>query len=512
MRKNFLKKLLEISFYVVIFIIVFSSILQKSVVSLDELWNFNTARAIMHGLIPYKEISMITTPFLPFISSIILKIFGDELLVFRIIAALLMTTIFYLAYKLSSKLSNSKVVGVIASLFLAYLYRNEYAIDYNYFVLMLMMIIEILQIKKMESDEEKNIYDAIIGITLGIAICTKQTIGIVITATTILSELMLVQDKETFKKYIKQTATKIIGIISVCAIFVIYLLVTNSFTDFIDYAILGIKSFTNKVSYFKLFNLKNKEIVALAKVMPVVLPLTMLMIFYGKISQLADQDKNYPFMKYMVVFISSLGMLITLYPIADEIHFMISIMLILIIYTSFTLGLINENVELDKSNISKFFLYTMYAYMILFLTYKLGVITYKKIDTYINEEKTETLAHIKYIPMTQEKIEYYEKLINYIEDARNSGYTVHILDADAVAVSILTDNYSKNYDMLLKGNIGVNGEKQIIEDIQNRTNTIYLLKNNESQLNWQSVTDVINYAKENLNKIDEIENYDVYTR
>ena len=53
------KNMLLITF---IFIAVFSMIIIKPISNLDEIWNYNTARAISEGLIPYKDISMITTP------------------------------------------------------------------------------------------------------------------------------------------------------------------------------------------------------------------------------------------------------------------------------------------------------------------------------------------------------------------------------------------------------------------------------------------------------------------
>ena len=48
-------------------------IIIKPISDLDEIWNYNTARAISEGLVPYKDISMITTPLLPMITAIFLK-------------------------------------------------------------------------------------------------------------------------------------------------------------------------------------------------------------------------------------------------------------------------------------------------------------------------------------------------------------------------------------------------------------------------------------------------------
>ena len=285
MKKKILYIAFNILFCMAIFSVVFSGILKDEITDLDELWNYNTARAIMHGLIPYKEISMITTPLLPFIISIILKIFGDKLVVFRIVGAILLTAIFFLSYVLSYKLTKRRSIGVITSLTLILLYKNELAIDYNYFILMIMMCVQILEVKKIESIEKSkiknkkiNMYDVIIGILLGLAICTKQTIGTIISITVILSELILVENKQTFLKYIKASIVKIISMLSVIMIFFLYLLITNSITDFINYAILGIRTFTNKIEYKKLFTLRNKTIVGLAKAEPMAIALMMTVI------------------------------------------------------------------------------------------------------------------------------------------------------------------------------------------------------------------------------------------
>ena len=65
------KEILLISF---IFIAIFSIIIIKPINDLDEIWNYNTARAIVEGGVPYKDISMITTPLLPIITALVLKI------------------------------------------------------------------------------------------------------------------------------------------------------------------------------------------------------------------------------------------------------------------------------------------------------------------------------------------------------------------------------------------------------------------------------------------------------
>lgn len=578
MKKKILYIAFNILFCMAIFSVVFSGILKDEITDLDELWNYNTARAIMHGLIPYKEISMITTPLLPFIVSIILKIFGDKLVVFRIVGAILLTAIFFLSYVLSYKLTKRRIIGVITSLTLILLYKNELAIDYNYFILMIMMCVQILEVRKIESIEKSkiknkkiNMYDVIIGILLGFAICTKQTIGTIISITVILSELILVENKQTFLKYIKASIVKIISMLSVVMIFFLYLLITNSITDFINYAILGIRTFTNKIEYKKLFTLRNKTIVGLAKVEPIAIALMMTVI--GIIKTLSiicktrikedandeskgnakecntaknktrkDQDKEvkdeikkyeitedkkhnnrrriyeiYEYLKkYIVIFIAALGMLITMYPISDEIHFMIAIMPIIVIEISIFLDILTNVASKDKSQISNFMLYALEAFLVLFLTYKLCSITHKWTNEYQLADKEQESSNFEYIPLYKETSEGRKEIADYIKDKREQGYTVHILDSDAVVYSIITNNYAKNYDMLLKGNIGTDGAKKIMQDIDNckagNEKILFLLKKRDRALNWQSEIEVINYARENLIEIDEIGIYDVLSK
>lgn len=73
------------------------------------------------------------------------------------------------------------------------------------------------------------------------------------------------------------------------------------------------------------------------------------------------------------------------------------------------------------------------------------------------------------------------------------------------------DKYNKNYDLFLKGNLGKDGEEGEIAKIQNREeNTVYLIRNASISLNWQTPKKVIEYIRENLQKIGQVSMYDIY--
>lgn len=138
-----------------VFTLLFTNILKKTVGNLDELWNYNTARQIMNGLIPYKDISMITTPLLPSIVAIILKLTTDELIVFRILTAFFSTVIIFMTYKILRLLLKNKLLTTILTGFITYVYYKNFMLDYNFIVLIITLVIEYLELSWIEKNSIK---------------------------------------------------------------------------------------------------------------------------------------------------------------------------------------------------------------------------------------------------------------------------------------------------------------------------------------------------------------------
>ena len=73
------------------------------------------------------------------------------------------------------------------------------------------------------------------------------------------------------------------------------------------------------------------------------------------------------------------------------------------------------------------------------------------------------------------------------------------------------NNYNKDYDMFLKGNIGKDGQEGQIQKIkQKEKNEIILIRKRNLQSNWQTPTEVVNYVRENLEFMGEVSIYEVY--
>ena len=106
------------------------------------------------GLKPYKDISMITTPLLPIIASVFLKVIANEVIVTRILASLIGTTIILYIYKIFSKLLKEENITLIATTLIGILFRNIYALDYNLLVVLLALTILYSEIKIHEKDDK----------------------------------------------------------------------------------------------------------------------------------------------------------------------------------------------------------------------------------------------------------------------------------------------------------------------------------------------------------------------
>lgn len=151
MKKNIL-------LIVFIFIVIFSIIIIKPINDLDEIWNYNTARAIAEGLIPYKDISMITTPLLPILTSVFLKLIANEIIVSRILAAILWSGILFTTFKIFRKLLKEENICLILTTLIGFLCKDIYCIDYNIFVLFIALIIlyqELKNIQNIKGDNKK---------------------------------------------------------------------------------------------------------------------------------------------------------------------------------------------------------------------------------------------------------------------------------------------------------------------------------------------------------------------
>ncbi len=69
MKEKIKVRLIDIAVFGIAILLFLATVLPRNLANLDEIWNFNFARNIANGLIPYKykDFNMLQTPLLPFI-------------------------------------------------------------------------------------------------------------------------------------------------------------------------------------------------------------------------------------------------------------------------------------------------------------------------------------------------------------------------------------------------------------------------------------------------------------
>ena len=515
--KEFLKKeykgiLKSIAIFLVIAIFISPMILNRGIGDLDELWNYNFARNVADGLIPYKDFNMVQTPLLPLIVGFILKIFPNELIMMRILAILLNASIIFMMYKILSRLEVNKKAIVIFSLIWISIFGNYMCIDYNLASLLITLIIiyiEIFKRKKSFLEADFKI-DIIVGILSGLTILFKQTIGLAICIITLFYKVLFIRNKKDLKEFLQSLITKSLFILVPVVLLLIYLTINGALVEFVDYTILGIATFSNKIPYDNLIE-SDKLII---NVLSILIPLTLIMSYVYSVMRKKEN--------FNTIISYAIGMFIVTFPISDEIHFLIgsNIGIIVLVYIINKLGkFIKSKIDLiSKEKAKKIMIYlkifiNTFIELLLIVYISLGILeNILYISRYIKNGKQYTdLEHYKYIEMSEEQLSMIQHVQSYI--VLNEKNDVYILDSDAALFMIPLNKYNKDFDMFLIGNLGSKGEEGQIEKIKElEKNTKILIKNDNYRRNWQNPNKVTEYIKENLNKIGEVEYFDIYVK
>lgn len=201
----------------------------------DQIYNYGFSYAISRGEIPYQDFNMIVPPVGAFLYAIPLKLFGVSLIIFNLFQALLLCVLFYFLFKLFGKKAYLLLIGLVVTIPIP-IVTNLFQ-GYNF--LLLLELVVLLYLEKSKAN------DYLIGIILGLAVFTKQTVGFC---------FCLVSIYYLFKDY-KKVIKRLIGVLVPCFIFLIYFLGTKTLGNFLDMCLFGLFDFTtNNSSIGKVFS------------------------------------------------------------------------------------------------------------------------------------------------------------------------------------------------------------------------------------------------------------------
>lgn len=506
MKNNFKENSLII---LILLIVVGESMITTPLKTLDEIWIYNMARNISDNLLPYKDFNMVVTPLLSIICGIILKITFNELIVMRILAIFLITAIFYMIYKILEILGVKKSIISLVLIIIFYLFNNYFCIDYNYSVLLIILITIYNELKNTSKEilDIKPRNDFFLGILVGTTILFKHTTGLFVSIVFIFYKLFAVSNKEEFKKFLKIACIRFLGILIPIILLIYYLTINNIWSEFLDYTVYSIPTFTNKILYSKLLNgYYGNDFKILSIIVPCIVLVMFLMCFIYK-NKKSEDRKN-----MLILFVYSISASIVIYPISDKIHFFVGSLPILmsfvyIIYNACK-AIIEKHDTKKLVNILNYILigFISILVLIILITKTGSLITYIKTAKNYNE-----FIHFQYINI--EMSEDIKVIDEFILNQNSLDKDIYILDATAALYMIPLNKYNKDYDLFLKGNIGAESEEGQIKKLKNEDkNTIILIKNEMYIRNWQNPENVRNYIINNWTKTGEIGCFDIYEK
>ena len=508
-KKKIINILIQFSIFTLSLVLFLVARLTAPATDLDEVWNYNTANAFAMGLIPYKQVSMITTPLLPMINSIFLKIVFNGIITYRVVMGIIFALIVLFIYLIIRELSSKKLLSYICAFFIGTLLIKKFLLDYNYLFLLISLVIAFLEIRDIKKNENFNFnHNLCVGLLTGLAFLTKQTIGLFLIIVVIF-EVFIYMKKTGFDlkitKFIKLIGVRIFGMMVPITMFLIYLGVNGAFNDFVNYAIKGVKEFSNSIPYYRLLNSTDYKIAIISRLFIIVyIPLFITFILESiKNKKLKDELINI----YVLAF-CSIPVIAIIYPISDDFHLMVASVYVLIIIAYLFILVLKKIDGFIKIDIFyKKLLLIGILFIIILISFK-NLIIERNIN--VKENILVPFKHYEgiYVP------KYLSNRISDVTDKvrlySNSGRESIIIDAEAAIYDIVLNRYKKNYDMLLIGNIGEHGVEKIINEIKDSHNVYYFVKNSQYALNWQLPEDIVDYIRNNLKYHETVSVFDVY--
>lgn len=481
--KKFVEKHDEIFVTILIFIMSLGYSLYIKTLAGDELWNFQNVYKIYNGYKIYVDANVITTPIFHFIGALVFKIYGANFFVFRMYSLVIYTIFFVGIYKLFKCLKiDKKNSFFLLIIFFALQYDLVISsANYNSFAIMLLVFAVLVVINR----ENIKHYVLIESILITLIFLTKQNIGVFYLIGLILYTILN-------KKELKNTI-KIIGITGIFGIlFVLILYFNNLLEGFISYAILGIKEFDKENKSVDLFMIFAIIVTTLNG---------LLLISINSNDKFKKKEERKNINNIACFAYPLLGMTYPIFNIS-HIKFALSIQYVLLFYI---LYLLVKGSKIEKNKIKKYIIFLLEIFIIVY--YSISSITYtikyfRKIsnDEYkYNEPYYGTIFNDE----TKEKI---KDITEYMQSCDNE---VVCISTDAGLYMIPLKQNNKEFDMLLLGNLGKDGENGVIEKIKGFKDKKIILMNKEKN-SWQESDKIIEFVKNNFTKIGEIEDILIY--
>ena len=424
-KKKIIKYILLLFFFIFILFLFGNN-------NTDNIWNYGVSHALRMGELPYRDYNSITTPLYQFIMSIGLFI-NDSYLTFIIEQAILCTIFCFILEKLVKD-----NFWIVLALLLFPIFYFFFA-NYNFLVMLLFILLLYLE------KEEKP--DYLIGVVLGLLVLSKHTVGGVI----LIFSLFATKD---VKRSIKRLLFSLIPMM----IFLIYLLISNTFMKFLDLCVFGLFDFAESNKYFSLFFIS----------------VTLLCLIYTIYSFIKKKDiLNYYLLPAFTL----------LLPIIDMFHSVYFIGFFLIII------FIRYNKVIPK---------------IIGISILLSIIILNIcFNSTYNSLYFSSNGNMKYLLVNKERKTYIKNILKKYKSYDDAC----MLSMNSMYFDIESNKKITYFDIPLYGNFGYDGLNKMKKKIDSMHNTYFFVLDST---NRQYVNKLNDYVKKNYKYIETVEDMEIY--
>ena len=436
-----MKKIKKMFPYLGLFLLFFFWNLLIQPLNLDEVWNYGFAYGIFSGQLPYVDFNMVITPFYPMLQALFFVLFDFNMIVFHAVNAMVLTVTCYLLFSLWKE--NTWFLLLLFFFPVSFTYPS-----YNNFLFFLYVLLVYL--------EKGNKSDWWIGFILGIVLLTKQSVG----------AFLLFPSLYYFFKEKKKLWKRCLGALFPLSIFLVFLVLTNSFSSFWDLCFLGLLDFAEgngKIQWtFFLF-----------------LGLVLLTCYYT-----LRHPKNI-LCYYTLAFYS------IVLPIFDSYHLQIAMV-------SFFLLLL-ENFDI------KTILRPKLLFFPAFLGICLVTMGYRFSDGVIYPND---IPNFQYRLLDKKSIAFTMEVCNFMQEYSSKEFI--FLNANAYYFRIIEQQEISYLDLINQGNWGYHGSDKLFEEVKKKKDAIFVVDPSELSSKKQTDKRILHYVIEKGRKIKTIDIYDFY--
>ena len=501
---NFVKKHDNIFVLILIALAMLARVYNVVISNTDEAYNFLNSYKLANGLTIYTDNNVIITPLFFYTSSIFLKIFGENIFIFRTLNLIISSLMFFACYVILKELKVNKRFSLLYTLLIIALISSIIGGGANYTTLAYTFyLLGFLLILKMKKGTAKSLVQ---GLMLFLVFLTYQKLGVAYFIAIIAYEII----NKDIKSLFKELLTALVLLLA----FLAYLYTQNNLFNFIDYAILGIGEFGSK-NWAAEGNIFSLLLFLLLPIMTLVSSVIIIKTIKSKTNgkkleikeKLNEENKlkiKETTNKMLSIFAFSICTYIIVIPILNVYHVYLASILMIINLMYIIDFLVKPIIE--ENSIKNIINTIILCIIILLFAYSAkDMWNYAHLINYVPQDSPFYGAIID--PKMRETI---EEVGDYVQ---NNDKDTIVLSTYAPLISLyLNDLDNGDYDLPLRGNLGSKGEKGLIEQIKELSNTQILIlhETDEEKEIYQFVYDVADYIKQNYTYVGQVNKFDIY--